>query len=127
MDIADLLAKKELMPINLVAGNTGRYREIRSITMMDAPDIIPFLRANEFIITTAYHLKNNLPYFNELIVEMAKIECAGIGIKKNRFLYELPQEILQLAEQLHVPFIELPEHLSLGQINLIITEMILHS
>ena len=99
MDIADLLAKKELMPINLVAGNPGRYREIRSITMMDAPDIIPFLRANEFIITTAYHLKNNLPYFNELIVEMAKIECAGIGIKKNRFLYELPQEILQLAEQ----------------------------
>ena len=127
MDIAHLLAQKELMPIKLVAGNTGIYREIRSITMMDAPDIIPFLRSDEFIITTAYHLKNNLPYFKELIVEMANIQCAGIGIKKNRFLYEIPQEILQLAEELHVPFIELPEHLSLGQINLIITEMILHS
>lgn len=127
MDIAHLLAQKELIPITLVAGQTGQHREIRSITMMDAPDIIPFLHSDEFIITTAYHLKNNLPYFKELIVEMAKIECAGIGIKKNRFLYEIPQEILQLAEQLHVPFIELPEHLSLGQINLIVTEMILHS
>lgn len=127
MNIERLLAHKELMPITLVAGDSGKHREIRSVTMMDAPDIIPFLHADEFIITTAYHLKNNLHYFKQLIEEMAKIECAGIGIKKNRFLYEIPQEILQLADELSVPFIELPEQLSLGQINLIITEMILHS
>ncbi|MER2192660.1 MAG: PucR family transcriptional regulator ligand-binding domain-containing protein [Solibacillus sp.] len=127
MDIEQLLAQKELMPISLVAGHLSKKQEIRSITMMDAPDIIPFLRPHEFIITTAYHLKNNLLYFKELIVEMKKANCAGIGIKKNRFLYEVPSEILQLADELNVSFIELPEHLSLGQINLIITEMILHS
>lgn len=127
MDIEQLLAQKELAPISLVAGHFSTRQEIRSITMMDAPDIIPFLRPHEFIITTAYHLKNNLHYFKELIIEMKKANCAGIGIKKNRFLYEVPTEILQLADELHVPFIELPEHLSLGQINLIMTEMILHS
>ena len=127
MDIKELLRHKSLIPIKLVAGHSGKNNEIRSVTMMDAPDIIPYLHADEFIITTAYHLKNNLPYFKELIVEMAKIQCAGIGIKKNRFLYDIPAEILALAEELGVPFIELPEHLSLGQINLIVTEMILHS
>lgn len=127
MDIEQLLAHKELTPISLVAGHLGKQQEIRSVTMMDAPDIIPFLRPHEFIITTAYHLKNNLQYFKELILEMKKANCAGIGIKKNRFLYEVPREILTLADELNVPFIELPEHLSLGQINLIMTEMILHS
>lgn len=127
MDVKDLLSQNELMPIKIVAGKTAVHRKIRNITMMDAPDIIPFLTPDQFIITTAYHLKNNIPYFKELIVEMGKMECAGIGIKKNRFLYEIPEEILELAEKLHVPFIELPEHLSLGEINLIITEMILQS
>lgn len=127
MDIEGLLRHKSLMPIKLVAGHVSKNNEIRSVTMMDAPDIIPYLHANEFIITTAYHLKNNLPYFKELIVEMAKIQCAGIGIKKNRFLYDIPAEIITLSDELGVPFIELPEHLSLGQINLIVTEMILHS
>ena len=127
MDIEGLLRHKALIPIKLVAGHSGKNNEIRSVTMMDAPDIIPYLHADEFIITTAYHLKNNLPYFKELIAEMAKIQCAGIGIKKNRFLYDIPSEILTLSDELGVPFIELPEHLSLGQINLIVTEMILHS
>ena len=127
MDVEGLLRHKALIPIKLVAGHSGKNNEICSVTMMDAPDIIPYLHADEFIITTAYHLKNNLPYFKELIVEMAKIQCTGIGIKKNRFLYDIPAEILALSDELGVPFIELPEHLSLGQINLIVTEMILHS
>ena len=52
MDIEQLLAQKELLPISLVAGHLGKQQEIRSVTMMDAPDIIPFLRPYEFIITT---------------------------------------------------------------------------
>ena len=127
MDIEGLLQHQELTPITIVAGHSGRTNTIHSVTMMDAPDIIPYLREDEFIITTAYHLKNNPAYFKELIAAMAAIRCAGIGIKKNRFLHDIPAEILALSDELGVPFIELPEHLSLGQINLFITETILHS
>ncbi|HWK23000.1 MAG TPA: PucR family transcriptional regulator ligand-binding domain-containing protein [Ureibacillus sp.] len=127
MNILQMLSQKELAPITLVAGEKSKNREISSITMMDAPDIIPYLRENELVITTAYHLQNNHSYFQELIREMALKGCAGIGIKKNRFLHEIPQDILQLADQLNLPFIELPEHLSLGQINFLMTEKILQS
>lgn len=127
VNIQQMLSQKELAPISLVAGEEGINRQINSITMMDAPDIIPYLRQNELIITTAYHLQNNHDFFQELICEMATTGCAGIAIKKNRFLLEIPQDILQLADQLHVPFIELPEHLSLGQINFLMTEKILQS
>ncbi|RKJ31247.1 PucR family transcriptional regulator, partial [Butyricicoccus sp. 1XD8-22] len=122
-----MLTQQELAPITLVAGEASKYRQITSITMMDAPDIIPYLRPNMLIITTAYHLKNNHDYFQELIREMAANGCAGIGIKKNRYLHEIPQDILLLAEQLNLPFMELPEHLSLGQINFLMTEKILQS
>ena len=127
MNILQMLSQKELAPITLVAGEKSRGREISSITMMDAPDLIPYLRKNELVITTAYHLQNNHDVFQELIREMAAKGCAGIGIKKNRFLHEIPQDILSLADQLHLPLIELPEHLSLGQINFLMTEKILQS
>ena len=127
VNILQMLSQKELAPITLVAGEKSRGREISSITMMDAPDLIPYLRKNELVITTAYHLQNNHDVFQELIREMAAKGCAGIGIKKNRFLHEIPQEILSLADQLHLPLIELPEHLSLGQINFLMTEKILQS
>lgn len=127
MNILQLLMQKELEPIKLVAGEESKNREIRSVTMMDAPDIIPYLRQFEFIITTAYHLKNNHAFFHELIQEMAAKGCAGIGIKKNRFLHDIPSEIIQLANELHLPFIELPEHLSLGEINYLMTDKILKS
>ena len=127
MNILQMLSHKDLAPILLVAGEKSKNRQIHSITMMDAPDIIPYLRENELIITTAYHLQKNHAYFQELIREMAVKGCAGIGIKKNRFLHEIPNDIIQLADELNLPLIELPEHLSLGQINFLMTEKILQS
>ena len=44
MNIEGLLQHKELTPITLVAGHSGQTNAIRSVTMMDAPDIIPYLR-----------------------------------------------------------------------------------
>lgn len=126
MNVEQLLQLPELASIRLIGG-TISARPIEKVTMMDAPDIMPYLQPNELIITTAYHLKQNDDYFVELIEAMALTGCAGIGIKLNRFLHAVPKAVIDAANRTSLPLILLPEALSLGEMSYRITEHILKS
>ncbi|WP_251552052.1 PucR family transcriptional regulator [Neobacillus muris] len=116
MKVHELLTIPELEGMNLIAGSAGKEREVEAVNMMDAPDIIHFLHQNEFLVTTAYHLKDDPLLLAELINAMAAQGCAGLGIKTRRYLHEVPKEVIQLADKLDFPIIELPLELSLGEV-----------
>jgi PucR family transcriptional regulator, purine catabolism regulatory protein len=116
MKINELLTIPHLDGMNMIAGESGKEREVGSVNMMDAPDIIHFLNENEFLITTAYHFKDNPHMLTELVLAMAEQGCAGLGIKTKRFLDKVPEEAIRLANELAFPIIELPLELSLGEI-----------
>src|SRR4051794_13672348 len=116
MKLYELLAIPQLEGMQIIAGASGQNREVESVNMMDAPDIIQFLNQNEFLITTAYHLKDAPQMLTELVKAMSEHGCAGLGIKTKRFLDHIPQEVITVANELSFPIIELPLDLSLGQI-----------
>ncbi|MBD1379355.1 PucR family transcriptional regulator [Metabacillus arenae] len=100
----------------LIAGKQGIEREVNTVNMMDAPDIIHFLKKNELLVTTAFHFKDDLDSLLQLIKEMEKQGCSGLGIKTKRFLKEIPEAAISLANELKFPLLELPVHTSLGDI-----------
>lgn len=116
MRIYELVTIPFLKGMNIIAGESGKNREVYHVNMMDAPDIIQYLKPNELLVTTAYHFKDKPELLTSLVQSMAKQECAGLGIKTKRFLQEIPEEVIGLANQLDFPIIELPPQLSLGQI-----------
>ena len=116
MKVAELLHLPFLSGMHVIAGESGMECEVHTVNMMDAPDIITFLKPNEFLVTTAYHLKDQPLSLKTLVEGMAKQGCAALGIKTRRYLKEVPDEILQLANELSLPIIDLPEELSLGEI-----------
>lgn len=126
MHTQQLLQLPTLSPIQQIAG-TMRNEPIERVTMMDAPDIIPYLQRHEFLITTAYHLRGNHAYFIALIEAMARVGGAGIGIKLNRFLTHIPDDVIAVANRTNIPLFILPESKSLSDINYTITEHILQS
>jgi len=99
----------------VLAGHSGLGHPVNSINMMDAPDIVDFLKQDELLLTTAYALKDNVDELEKLVEGMAKQGCAGLGIKTKRFLLEIPTSLLQIAEELHFPIIDLPTEHSLGE------------
>jgi purine catabolism regulator len=117
MKISDLF---EVVPAfqqaRLIAGERGKERDVYSVNMMDAPDIIHYLKPNELLVTTAYHLKDNPRGLLELIQYMNKQRCAGLAIKTKRFLDEIPCDALSLADETGFPLIELPVHIALGDV-----------
>jgi purine catabolism regulator len=116
MKLIDLLNKPAFHDVEVLAGKNGLGREIKNVTMMDAPDIIDFLFENDFLVTTAYHLKDDPAQLLELVQSMHKQECAGLGIKTHRFLENIPAEVIQYANTHQFPIMQIPLEKSLGEI-----------
>ncbi|WP_172250764.1 PucR family transcriptional regulator [Saccharibacillus deserti] len=116
MKLDDLLKLPVFDGTAIAAGAKGLNREVLTVNMMDAPDIIPYLKKNELLITTAFHFKDDLPSLLELIREMGRQECAALGIKSKRYLGRIPETAAQLADELNLPLLELPPEPSLGDI-----------
>ncbi|AMQ20738.1 PucR family transcriptional regulator [Geobacillus sp. JS12] len=117
MKISDLFRSvPAFQSARLVAGQKGKDREVYSVNMMDAPDIADYLKPNELLVTTAYHLKDKPNDLLELVQSMVNRQCAGLAIKTKRFLHEIPHEVLAFANKMEFPLIELPIHIALGDV-----------
>lgn len=116
MKLDDLLKLPVFDETIITAGAKGLNREVYTVNMMDAPDIIPYLKPNELLITTAFHLKDDLSALLELIRVMSVQGCAALGIKSKRYLGSMPESAVQLANELNLPLLELPANTSLGDI-----------
>ena len=59
MNVAELMTVPQFETLEVLAGKEGITKEISTVTMMDAPDIIQFLKPGELLVTTAYHVKDD--------------------------------------------------------------------
>lgn len=116
MKVSELFHIRLFHEFKLLAGRQGVDREIRSVNMMDAPDIIDYLKPSDWLITSGYHLRNNPQFFYQLVRQMAERGCAALGIKTRRFLNGIPSEVMRLADQLAFPLIDMPNNLALVDI-----------
>ena len=116
MNVQELMETPMFQSAKIVAGNQGMTNRVLSVNMMDAPDIIDFLKPHELLLTTAYAIRDDIAAMEGLVSKMAKHNCAGLGIKTKRFVIEIPQSVLDIANDLHFPIIELPLEYSLGEL-----------
>ncbi|MEC1437853.1 PucR family transcriptional regulator [Bacillus sonorensis] len=116
MNVFDIMQLPVFKGARLAAGESGGFRNIQHINMMDAPDIADFLHPGELLVTTAYHVKDRPQLLKELIEKMIRRGCAGLGIKTKRFLREIPKEVIEYADKKSFPIIELNEGIRLGDI-----------
>ncbi|QJD85919.1 PucR family transcriptional regulator [Cohnella herbarum] len=115
MTLDDLLQIPVFHEAKMVAGHKGSSNTVTSVNMMDAPDIIDFLKPEELLLTTAFAVKDQPEALETLVSLMAGNGCAGLGIKTKRFLSEIPINVLKLADRLSFPIIELPLDQALGE------------
>lgn len=116
MLLKDLIQIPALQNVRLAAGAEGLYRSVSSVNIMDAPDIIHSLKPNELLLTTAYAVKDHHESHDTLVAHMARAGCAGLAIKTKRSLEEIPSSIIEEADRLHFPLLELPLEYSLGEV-----------
>lgn len=106
--LKEALSIYPLSEAKLVAGERGAARVIRSINIMDAPDIADWIKPGELLFTTAYLLKDDLCEVTTLMRKLHERGGVGLGIKLGRYWHRIPQRALDEADRIGFPLLELP-------------------
>lgn len=116
IEVRELFRFDFLEEKNLVSGSNGLDRQITKINVMEVPDIINWVTPGEFLLTTAYSLKDDMEKLKNLIPMLNEKGLAGLGIKTKRYIDEIPQDIINVANELGFPIIEIPINVSYSEI-----------
>jgi len=114
--LRDILNVDLLAGAVVIAGETGMDNVITSVNVMEVPDIVDWVRPGELLLTTAYSLSNSIETFNTLLPKFSEKGVCGMGIKMKRYINELPESVIETANRLAFPIIEIPTDVSYGDL-----------
>lgn len=115
LTVEQVLAMAPFARTRVVAGHSGLGRVIRSVNVMEVPDIADFVRPKELLLTTGFPLRNNPEAMRSLIPTLASHDVAALAIKLNRYVHEIPQEMVEAADRFGLPLLELPPDASFNE------------
>ncbi len=109
----------------ILCGHSGLDNIITTVNVIEVPDIINWVKEGEFLLTTAYSIKDDLSQLNEWIPMMKEIGVSGIGIKTKRYIDTLPNTVIKIANELNFPIINIPYDMSFGEaIKIVLTTIL---
>lgn len=114
--VKELLDIQAMKSAKVLAGEVGLGRRIKKINVMEVPDILNWVEEGEFLLTTAYSIKDDSTKLSELIPQLNRKGLAGLGIKTKRYIEEIPKNTLEVANELGFPVIEIPLQVSYSTI-----------
>lgn len=117
ISVEDMMGLEVMGDSKLIAGFKGIRNTISRVNIMADPDIMDWVQEGEFLLTTAYFFeKDNVEAQKKLIKECSKRHLAGIGIKVSPYLDSLSKEVLDLADELSFPLIDVHQSIPLSDI-----------
>ncbi len=114
--LREVLATPILEGSRVLAGAQGLERVVQRLNVMEVPDILPWVKPDEFLLTTAYPLRDDPDALPDLLAELDAAGLAGIGIKLGRYLDAFPEAALGVAEQRGFPVVQLPDDVGFDEI-----------
>jgi len=113
----DLVMKLEVLArCRVLAGAEGLGRVVISVNQMEVPDLVNWMKEGQLIITTGYFIRNDVNEQRQLLLDLANKKGAGLAIKIRRFFQNIPQHMIDLADELRFPLIEIPEEYNISDI-----------
>lgn len=107
---ADILRLPHLTGVRLRAGEAGLLHPVTHANVMEVPDISDWVQAGKFLMTTGYPFREDPKMLVHMIPKLVEKGVVALGVKTKRFMAEIPDEAIELAEELGFPIFELPPH-----------------
>ncbi len=137
LPVRSLLTIASLRGTSVLAGAAGLDREVRRVNVMEVPDILPWVKPHELLLTTGFPLvaasaatgSPGTPAidpgagaaidpaaFSQLITELDARGLAAIAIKLGRYLDQLPAAVLDAADRIGLPVLRLPDDVAFDDV-----------
>jgi purine catabolism regulator len=109
----------------VVAGEAGCDRLVQRLNIMEVPDILPWVKPHELLLTTGYPLRDSPRALVDLVSALDERGVAAMGIKLHRYFDELPPEMIARADEIGFPIIVLLEGVGFDEImNQVLTDIL---
>jgi PucR family transcriptional regulator, purine catabolism regulatory protein len=116
VSLREALKLAPLQRARVVAGAAGLDRLVSQVNVMEVPDILPWVKPGQLLLTTAYPLRDERAALSALVPGLAERGLAGFAIKPTRYIEAIPPVMVEAAERLAFPLIELPPEASFDEV-----------
>ncbi len=108
LTVREMLGQDAMRGTQIIAGADGLDRVVRRLNVMTVPDIVRWTKQDEFLLTTGYPLPRRPGEFGQLIEQLAARGLAGLGVKLDEYLAEVPADAVELADRAAFPIVVIP-------------------
>ena len=108
LTVREMLGEDAMRGARIIAGAGGLDRVVTCLNVMTVPNIVRWTKQDEFLLTTGYPLPRQPREFCQLIEQLAANGLAGLGVKLDEYLAEVPPAAVELADQAAFPIIVIP-------------------
>lgn len=115
VSIKEILSLERFSNFKLINKSADLSREVTSVDITETPDVKDYTSQDTLLLTTAMNFKDNQRSLINFINELDSVPVAALGIKLSRFLHTIDKEVIEHADKLGFPLIEIPENWKLGQ------------
>ncbi len=123
--VREVLGVSTLSRARLLAGRGGLDRIVERLNVMEVPDVLPWVKPHELLLTTGYPLRDSPAALTGLVGELDDRGLAALGIKLGRYIDELPELMLAEADRRNFPIILLPDDVGFDDIlNQVLTDIL---
>ncbi|ANS31577.1 purine catabolism regulatory protein-like family protein [Rhodococcus opacus] len=102
---ADVLVSDLLVSPALVAGATGTSREVSNVAVMAVPDIGPWLRTGQLLLTTSAVLGRLVEPIDAFLARLDRRGVSGLAVRLDDPTATLPAEMSDAADELGLPVV----------------------
>jgi len=111
---------KDIYSLSLVAGNFGLHHSVSWVYYTEDATTVDFIRGGELAITTGMNIArkaintgiedplNTEKYLTTLIHNLNSHKASGLILNVGRYIYTIPDSILQLCNELNFPLFTMP-------------------
>lgn len=115
-----LINESSLNNLRCLTSINNMNNPIKNINILDNPDVLKWIKKDEFVLTTGYIFQDNPEFQIKILRELKSIGCSGLGIKIKRFFNSIPENMLKEAEAIDFPIVEIPFYYSFSDISRIV-------
>lgn len=100
-----------LRDAKVVAGEQGLENIITLVNIMEVPEVTRWLKGGELLVTAGFALKENAELWRGFIYDLAAKGVAAFGMKPGQYFDNIPEDMIEYANEIGMPLIELPRDL----------------
>jgi PucR family transcriptional regulator, purine catabolism regulatory protein len=108
LTVREMLGEDAMRGARVIAGANGLDRAVTRLNVMTVPNIVRWTKRDEFLLTTGYPLPRQPGEFCRLIEQLAANGLAGLGVKLDEYLAQVPPEAVAQADAAGFPIVVIP-------------------